>query len=89
MDESFLPNTWAFLEKFKEGLHISLRGKLNIYAGTTFRGWVEKAIEQKKLERSLKLRLEPNEINNLNHHDNPGEGMRNDDRDSFLIPEVI
>ena len=32
-------------EKFKESLHISLRGKLNLYAGTTFRGWVKKAME--------------------------------------------
>ena len=27
-------------EKFKDGLHVSLRGKLNLYVGTTFRGWV-------------------------------------------------
>ena len=41
-------------EKFKEGLHISLRGKLNLYAGTTFRGWVEKAMEQEKLDKEFK-----------------------------------
>ena len=29
-------------EKFRNRLHVSLRGKLNIYMGTTFRGWVEK-----------------------------------------------
>ena len=32
-------------EKFREGLHISLRGKLNLYAGTTFWGWAKKVME--------------------------------------------
>ena len=32
-------------EKFRDGLHVSLRGKLNLYTGATFRGWVEKAME--------------------------------------------
>ena len=40
-------------KKFWEGLHISLRGKLNLYAGTTFQGWVEKAMEQEKLDKEL------------------------------------
>ena len=40
-------------EKFRDGLNISLRGKLNLYAGTTFRGWVEKAMEQERLDEEL------------------------------------
>ena len=40
-------------EKFHEGLHISLRGKLNLYAETIFRGWIEKAMEQEKLDKEL------------------------------------
>ena len=39
------PSEEAKSDKFWDGLHISLRGKLNLYAGITFRGWVEKAIE--------------------------------------------
>ena len=40
-------------EKFQEGLHISLRGKLNLYTGTIFRSWVEKAMEQEKLDKEF------------------------------------
>ena len=40
------PTEEAKIDKFRDGLHVSLRGKLNLYAGTTFRGWVEKAMEQ-------------------------------------------
>ena len=32
-------------EKFKDGLHVSLCGKLNLYVGTTFREQVQKAME--------------------------------------------
>ena len=41
------------IDKFRDGLHVSLRGKLNLYAGTTFRGWVEKAMEQERLDKEL------------------------------------
>ena len=37
-------------EKFRDGLHVSLYGKLKLYIGTTFRGWVEKAMEQERLD---------------------------------------
>ena len=40
-------------EKFWDGLHISLCGKLNLYAGTSFRGSFEKAMEQERLDREL------------------------------------
>ena len=40
-------------EKFKEGLHISLRGKLNLYTRTTFWGWVEKVMEQEKFDKEF------------------------------------
>ena len=40
-------------KKFWDGLHVSLRGKLNLYVGMTFRGWVEKVIEQEKLNKEL------------------------------------
>ena len=40
-------------EKFRDGLHIILRSKLNLYTGNTFRGWVEKAMEQEKLKQEL------------------------------------
>ena len=40
-------------EKFYKGLYISLWGKLNLYAGTTFWGWVKKAMEQEKLDKEL------------------------------------
>ena len=40
-------------EKFCEGLHISLRVKLNLYIGMIFRGWVEKEMEQEKLDKEL------------------------------------
>ena len=40
-------------EKFWEGLHISLRGKLNLYTGTTFQGWVEKAMKLEKLDKEF------------------------------------
>ena len=35
------------IDKSWDGLHVSLRGKLNLYAGMTFRGWVEKVMETK------------------------------------------
>ena len=41
-------------EKFLKDLYISLRGKLNLYTGTTFWGWVEKVIEQEKLDKEFK-----------------------------------
>ena len=40
-------------EKFCKGLHISLRGKLNLYTRMTFRGCVKKAMEQKQLDKEL------------------------------------
>ena len=50
-------------EKFHDGLHVCLRGKLNLYARMTFRGWVEKAIEQKKLYKELdaSTQMKPNQ----------------------------
>ena len=32
---------------------MSLKGKLNLYSGNTFRGWVEKAMEQERLDKEL------------------------------------
>ena len=43
----------AKIDKFRDRLHVSLRGKLNLYAGTTFRGWVNKAMEQGRLDKEL------------------------------------
>ena len=40
-------------KKFRDGLHVSPWGKLNLYAGITFRGWVEKSMEQKRLDKEL------------------------------------
>ena len=40
-------------EKFWDGLHISLHGKLNLYAGTSFRGWAKKAIEEERLDKEF------------------------------------
>ena len=40
-------------EKFRYRLNVSLWGKLNLYTGTTFRGWVEKAIKQERLDKEL------------------------------------
>ena len=40
-------------EKFWDGLHISLHGKLNLYAGTSFKGWVDKAMDQERLDKEL------------------------------------
>ena len=40
-------------EKFRDGLQVSLWEKLNLYTGVTFRGWVEKAVEQEKLDKEL------------------------------------
>ena len=40
-------------EKFRDGLHIILRSKLNLYSCTIFRGWMEKAMDQEKLEQEL------------------------------------
>ena len=42
-------------EQFRDGLHVSLWEKLNLYIGTTFRGWVEKAMEQEWLDKELKI----------------------------------
>ena len=47
------PTEEAKSDKFRGGLHVSLKGKLNLYAGTTFRGWVEKAMEQERLDDEL------------------------------------
>ena len=47
------PTEEARIDKFRDGLHISLREKLNLYAGIIFRGWVEKAIEQERLDKEL------------------------------------
>ena len=47
------PTEEARIDKFWDGLHVSLRGKMNLYAGTTFRGWVEKAMEQERLDKEL------------------------------------
>ena len=47
------PTEEAKSDKFRDGLHVSLRGKLNLYTGTTFRGWVEKAMEQERLDKEL------------------------------------
>ena len=47
------PTEEVKIDKFQDGLHVSLRGKLNLYAGTTFRGWVEKAMEQERLDKEL------------------------------------
>ena len=41
-------------EKFRDGLHVSLYEKLDLYAGITFRGWIEKAMEQERLNSELK-----------------------------------
>ena len=42
-----------------------MKGKLNLYIGTTFRGWVEKAMEQeildKELESTIKVKSYHNE----------------------------
>ena len=40
-------------DKFRDGLNVFLRGKLNLYPGTAFKGWVEKAMEQKRLDQEL------------------------------------
>ena len=47
------PTEEAKIDKFRGGLHVSLKGKLNLYAGSTFRGWVEKAMEQERLDEEL------------------------------------
>ena len=47
------PTEEAKSEKFRDGLHMYLRKKLNLYTGTTFRGWVEKAMEQERLDKEL------------------------------------
>ena len=39
------PTEEAKSDNFWDGLHVSLQGKLNLYVGTTFRGWVKKAME--------------------------------------------
>ena len=39
------PTKEAKSDKFRDGLHVSQRGKLYLYVGTTFRGWVEKVME--------------------------------------------
>ena len=50
-------------EKFREGLHISLRGKLNLYVGMTFRGWVKKVMEHENLDKKLEAstQVRPNQ----------------------------
>ena len=53
------PMEEAKSDKFRDGLHISLRGKLNLYARITFRGWVEKAMEQERLDKELKILNRP------------------------------
>ena len=40
-------------EKFRDGLYVSLYRKLNMYVGTTFRGWVKKDMEEEKLNKEL------------------------------------
>ena len=40
-------------DKFKDGLNVSLCGNPNMYAGTTFRGWIQKAMEQERLDEEL------------------------------------
>ena len=47
------PTEEVKIDKFRDGLYVSLRGKLNLYAGTTFRGWVEKAMKQERLDKEL------------------------------------
>ena len=47
------PTEEAKIDKFRGGLHVSLKGKLNLYAGSTFRGWVEKAMAQERLDEEL------------------------------------
>ena len=47
------PTEEVKIDKFRDGLHVSLRGKLNLYAGTTFRGWIEKSMEQERLDKEL------------------------------------
>ena len=36
-------------ENFRDGLRVSLRGKLNLYTGVTFRGWVERGDGTRKI----------------------------------------
>ena len=49
------PTEEAKSNKFWNGLYISLRGKLNLYASMTFQSWVEKAIEQERLNKELEF----------------------------------
>ena len=46
------PTKEVKIDKFRDGLHVSLREKLNLYTGMTFRGWVRKQWSRKGLTRS-------------------------------------
>ena len=48
-------------DNFRDGLNVSLHGKFNLYANTNFRGWVEKAIEQERLDMELEEAESQNE----------------------------
>ena len=76
-------------DKFRDGLHVSLRGKLNLYTGTTFRGWVEKAMEQERLDKELEFATKVKSINKRDLHDNLREVVIVGDPDSILIREAM
>ena len=63
-------------EKFRDGLHVSLRGKLNLYTGATFRGWVEKAMEQERLDKELDIESRVKSNQNTGPFKRPWNGNR-------------
>ena len=65
------------IEKFKEGLHIILRCKLNLYTRTTFKGWVEKAMEQEKLEKELEQTMKVR-VSRSKFYEQPGKGIESE-----------
>ena len=83
------PTEEVKIDKFRDGLHVSLRGKLNLYAGTTFRGWVEKAMGRKGSIRSWNRPRELNPINKRDLRGSLGEVARVGDLDLFPIPEAM
>ena len=55
---------------------MSLRGKLNLYTGATFRGWVEKAMEQERLDKELDIESRVKSNQNTGPFKRPWNGNR-------------
>ena len=72
-------------KKFKEGLYIILRCKLNLYT-SIFRGQVEKAMEHEKLEQELEPTMR---VRAMNHFESYGQNKKEQKMKNYNSTHIL